>query len=141
MVIKISTNFSLQELTRTDTGLPNVPSSNVVARLRRLANNILEKLREKFGPFTPSSTFRSFSVNKKVGGGPNSQHLQGQASDIVIKGITSEVIFHWIIANLEYDQVIFESLKGDEWVHVSYVGPKANRKQAFRIIDGVVKGA
>jgi uncharacterized protein YcbK (DUF882 family) len=140
MSIKISPNFSLQELTRTDTGLPNIPSSNVVARLRRLALNILEKLREEFGPFTPTSTFRSFSVNKKVGGSPNSQHLQGQASDIVIRGVSSEVIFRWIIANLDYDQVIFESLKGVTWVHVSYVGPKANRKHAFRIIDGKVKG-
>lgn len=141
MTTSISKHFTLAELTRTSTGLPNKPSVRQIAMLRILAINILEPIRSRFGPFTPTSTFRSVAVNRRVGGKSTSQHIKGQATDIVIKGVKAKDVAKWIKNNLLYDQLIFESIGGKEWVHVSYVSPTQNRRQAFDIIEGVVKGA
>lgn len=47
----------------------------------------LQALRDIIGvPFTPNSAYRSEKHNKAIGGSPNSQHLQGRAFDIPIKG-------------------------------------------------------
>jgi zinc D-Ala-D-Ala carboxypeptidase len=141
MPTPLTPHFTLEELTKTSTGLPNKPSPLVIKRLTTLAQNILEPLRSRFGAFTPTSTFRGPAVNKRVGGSHNSQHLKGQATDVVIKGVKARDVAKWAKANLNYDQLIFESLKGTEWVHISYVSAKQNRKQAFDIVDNVVKGA
>ena len=54
----------------------------------------LQSFRELLGkPFTPNSAYRSLAHNTKVGGSPNSMHLQGRAFDIPIgNGITRKDI-------------------------------------------------
>lgn len=139
---RLTPHFTLQELTRTSTGLPNKPSTSAERALYALATNILEPIRAKFGAFTPTSAFRSTAVNKAVGGASTSSHLRGEAADIVIKGVPARTVATWCKKNIPvYDQLIFESIKGVEWVHISYSATNKNRKQAFDIVDGVVKGA
>ena len=42
----------------------------------------MEKIRERYGPFSPLSGYRDPLHNKSVGGASNSQHLYGNAADI-----------------------------------------------------------
>src|SRR5574344_82065 len=61
--------FSIEELTRTNTGLDNKPNDEQQANLIFLADNLLDKARELYRkPIRVTSGFRSLAVNKKVGG-------------------------------------------------------------------------
>ena len=76
-------NFTLNEMTKTNTGLPNeIPSFEVAFNLYDTAC-FLQKLRNLIGmPIVVTSGYRSESVNKAVGGAKNSAHLRGGAADI-----------------------------------------------------------
>ena len=63
-----SPNFSLAELTRTDTGLGNEPTGEAGDALVRLAVTLLEPMRAMVGPLRVNSGYRSPAVNKAVGG-------------------------------------------------------------------------
>ena len=75
--------FQFSELTATDTGLPNNPTSPV--HLANLANlwGYLNSLREELGqPIIVNSAFRTDAVNEQVGGAKCSYHKDGRAADI-----------------------------------------------------------
>jgi hypothetical protein len=126
--IAISAHLTLKELTRTDTGLTNIPDSIAIENLRAVAKNIYEPCRRHFGrPIYISSAYRSIEVNRAVGGTMNSQHLRGEALDLVPNvwgGLTNEELFCFIRDSLIFDQLIMEN----GWVHVSYSRVK-NRRQ------------
>ena len=75
--------FTFKELTHTDTGLSNHPSTwEHITNLLQL-EVILSSIREQFGePIIVNSAFRTPEVNKAVKGSENSYHLQGRAADI-----------------------------------------------------------
>jgi uncharacterized protein YcbK (DUF882 family) len=81
----ISEHFTLAELTRTGTGLSNVPDAESRAKLQILCDELLEPIRRILGnkPIRVNSGFRSPEVNKKIGGAKRSQHMKGEAADIV----------------------------------------------------------
>lgn len=65
-------------------GIKNTPSSEIVARMKYLVTNLLDPLRELYGyPILVSSGFRSPELNELVGGAKTSQHLKGEAADII----------------------------------------------------------
>ena len=109
----ITPHFSLEELTASDMadrmGLDNSPGEAEVRNLSSLCVNILEPIRENYGiPFSPSSCFRSSTLNDIVGGASNSQHVDGCAADIEISGVDNLELARWIEVNLSYDQLILE---------------------------------
>lgn len=58
---------------------------------------ILQHLRAHFGlPVTITSGYRTSMYNAKVGGSPNSQHVQGRAADIQIRGIEPQKIYDYM---------------------------------------------
>lgn len=136
--MKLTPNFSLEELTHSETakrlGLDNTPSEDVKANLTRLAR-LLEDIRRVLGrPIMVNSAYRSQEVNKAIGSKPTSQHCIGCAADIRVPGLTPDNIVKEILkTNLEYDQLIREF---DSWVHISIPNKFANkpRKQVL-IID------
>lgn len=74
--------FTFRELTRTGTGLDNVPDWESARNLRRLAY-FLDDVRKDFcGPIRVNSGYRSEAVNEAVGGVPGSAHTRGLAADI-----------------------------------------------------------
>jgi len=122
-------HFTFQELTVTNTGLPNVPNEEQKTNLTLLVDNVLGPLRELLGqPITVDSAFRSPEVNKKVGGAKTSQHLSGQAADIVC--FDNEKLFNLIKDNFPFDQLINEY--NFKWIHVSFSNIH-NRKQILVI--------
>ena len=105
-----STLFSLEELTTTNTGLSNVPGTTARANLERLANQVLEPLRERFGPILITSGYRSPAVNAAVGGVSNSDHLNGTAADLYAQdGTPATTLAAWLFdSSLPIEQVIVE---------------------------------
>ena len=126
-------NFSLAELTKTNTGLPNALPKHLEGNLRALAENVLQPARDALGAIEVTSCYRSPAVNKAVGGSKTSQHVQAQAADLKFSG-GNDVLFKWIARNLDFDQLIWEFGTDVEpaWVHVSYASN--NRKQKLKAV-------
>lgn len=128
----VSRHFSWAELTRTgSTELQQInrqEAEQYRAALTALATTILEPIRAKFGPLKVNSAFRGASVNAKAGGSKHSQHLKGEAADIVAPSVTVEELHRWIVteSGLPYGQCILEKTapaRPYSWVHVSLGEP------------------
>ena len=118
--MQLSEHFSLEEITRTSTGLPNEAPPRATDRLAELCASILEPVRAKWGPIRIDSGYRRREVNEKVGGAPGSQHCLGEAADIVPLEAGMDEVFDWIVrgSGLCFGQCIRED-KGSRWIHVS----------------------
>lgn len=133
----LSANFTIEEFERSQTairhGIPNRMTASDLDNARRLAERVLQPIRDQFGVTVVTSGYRSPEVNQRIGGARNSQHMTGQAADIRVPGMSNYDLAVWIRANLDYDQLILEAYTPGEvnsgWVHVSYVGPEENRKE------------
>ena len=126
--MKLSNNFSLKELTASQTaerkGISNNPSEDHMTNLKELCNNVLQKIRDHYGKVVSvSSGFRSPELCVAIGSSTTSQHASGQAADFEVPGIDNYDLATWIEANLNFDQLILECYtKGapnSGWVHCS----------------------
>jgi len=127
--MKLSKNFSLKEMTKSQTalrrGIDNEPGDEQEANLQQLCEQVLQKVRDHFGkPVTVNSGYRSPELNKAIGGSTTSDHCKGMAADIEIPGISNYEIADWIKENCEFRQLILEfytpGVPDSGWVHVSY---------------------
>jgi len=122
--IQFTKNFSLQELLLTSNRKFDLeqynPPNEVIENLRALCINILQPLRDALGtPVNINSGYRCPSLNTSIGGAKNSQHMTGQAADIVDLNHGNEFLFNKIKElDLPFDQMIDEF--DFRWVHVSY---------------------
>lgn len=110
------------------------PNQEIIDNLKALCEDILEPLREKINePILITSGYRCESLNNKVGGADTSQHMQGQAADIHINGLSIEDLFQYIKkSDLNFDQLIQEF---NNWVHISFnKNKKKQRNQVLRAI-------
>lgn len=129
----ISEHFSLNELTKTETGLDNDPDVESGAALVRLCNLVLESIRALLGvPLITHSAYRCEAVNRAVGGARNSAHMEGRACDFhPSNGMDIMVAFGRIKeSSIEFDKLIIEHKSGSWWIHVQIarVGSKARRE-------------
>lgn len=77
----LSDNFKVKEFACND-------GSDTVLISDKLVG-LLQKIRDHFGAaVTINSAYRTESYNKKIGGATKSQHVNGTAADIVVKGAT-----------------------------------------------------
>lgn len=133
----ISTHITYEEATRTNTGLKNIPNDIQLGKMKLIADKVFEPLRNHFNkPIGISSFFRSKEVNYKIGGVKTSQHLLGEAIDIIsINDLTNIEMGLWVFNNLKYDQLIFENIKDEDcgWIHISYTST-GNRQQTLVMI-------
>ena len=134
--MKLTSNFSLEELSHTDhREFDNTPPADVIPNLKRLAM-VLEQVRSLFNgsPVMVNSAYRSLEVNRAVGSSDHSQHRLGCAADIRIPNTPPDMVVQTIIkANIPYDQLLREF---DAWTHISVPTQEtaAPRKQVL-IID------
>jgi zinc D-Ala-D-Ala carboxypeptidase len=126
---QLSANFSLHELTKSETalrmGFDNTPGDAETEALRLLCEKVLQPVRDHYGKGVKvNSGFRSPESNAAVGGSKTSDHCKGQAADIEIPGVPNAELAQWIMDNLEYTQLILEfytpGIPDSGWVHVSY---------------------
>ena len=138
--MKLSDNFSLLELTKSQTaerkGINNTPSIEHQENLKSLCTHILQPVRDRFERVVSvSSGYRSEELCLAIGSKITSQHAKGQAADFEIFGLSNQELAIWIHENLDYDQLILEYWKKEDpnagWVHCSY-DIKVNRKQYLR---------
>ena len=111
MATKLTEHFTLEEMTASPTakklGIPNTPTAEHIENMRYCCEKILEPVRKHFGKaVTINSSYRAPKVNTAVGGSKTSQHVNGQAIDFEINGISNKIVADWIADNLEFDQVI-----------------------------------
>lgn len=124
--MKLTTNFTLDELTRSTTAqrlkLDNTPPAAVQWQLAKTAT-MLQRIRDAIKkPITVTSAYRSPAVNKAVGGRTSSDHCMGFAADIVVPGMTAYELAKAIEPKLidwGIGQLILEGIAGKQWVHVS----------------------
>ena len=127
--MKLTEHFDYEELISSDTaklgGIYNVPDDRQAACIALLAANVLEPARQEYGhPIEVTSGYRSERLNKVVGGKPNSQHMRGQAADLVCDDL--ERLYDIIHELGVYDQLLLESNGKSKWIHVSF-NPDGNR--------------
>jgi len=130
--MRISPHFHLEEFTRSETAqvkhISNTPTLSQIQNLTALCKQILEPIRRHFGkPTIITSGFRCPELNMAIGGSPNSQHLEGEAADFLVRDIPVVNVFEYLsMSPLPYDQIIYEKKGKTEWIHISY---KSNRQQ------------
>jgi hypothetical protein len=135
--MNLSRNFTLQELTKSDTairkGIDNNPNADQIEKLKALCENILQPVRVKV-----TSGFRSVELCEAIGSSARSQHAKAEAADFEVIGTDNAELFDWIKSNLSPDQLILEYYTPGEpnsgWIHCSWVAdqPRASFLHAYR---------
>lgn len=121
--MKLTPHFALEEFVVSREALvrkiDNTPPPEVLANLRELAQQ-LEGVRTKLGcPVVILSGYRCPELNKVVRGSKTSQHMTGEAADIIVPGYGSCAAVAARLVDspeVQFDQLIYEGT----WVHFSY---------------------
>ena len=133
--VTMTEGFNYNEFIHSDTAtknhIENVPSPDQIENGKALFENIVQPIRDRFGEVRITSAYRNQELNTLVGGVENSQHMTGQAVDIQTPTISRYDVAHWVIENLEFDQLIIEPT----WLHISYSRVK-NRKEVLKYYRG-----
>lgn len=126
----LSKNFTYEELTHSATAkrlkINNTPNDEEKGKLKKLAETILQPIREKYGrPLVVTSGFRCVKLNLAVGGVKSSQHCKGEAADI--RSVSDSVkdnkeLFDLVLQMIKNKEITVGQLideYGYNWVHVS----------------------
>ena len=140
--MKLSKNFSLKELTKSQTAMrndiDNSPNTEQIVNLTALCNCVLQPIRDEHGRVDINSGLRVLELNRKIGSSDKSQHVLGMAADIECPAVDNFELAKWIQNNLDFDQLILEFYTAGEptsgWVHVSYNRDGSNRKKAMTAV-------
>ena len=102
-------HFTIEEMTESSTAkakdIDNTPSQEILAKLQKLIEAILDPLREWYGkPIRVNSGYRCEALNEAIGGSKTSQHFQEKPQilqQVVKKRMKSystilRIIFHLI---------------------------------------------
>ena len=140
--MNLSRNFTLSELTKSDTairkGINNNPNAEQIEKLKALCENILQPVRDHFGRVKVTSGFRSEELCLAIGSSRNSLHARAEAADFEVLGTDNAELFDWIKNNLSPDQLILEYYTPGEpnsgWIHASWIDgtPRASYLHAYR---------
>jgi len=138
--MKLTEHFTLEEFEYSATaianGIDNRCPSTHIPNLQNLCKEVLEPLRQHVGiPVIISSGYRCPELNRMVGGVANSQHMMGEAADIVVDECASlKECFLFIQNNCRFDQLIIETKGNLRWIHVSLCRDDSrNRQHALSI--------
>ena len=156
--MRLSKNFTLNELTKSNTalrlGIDNEPSKEGIYKLRLLATELLQPIRERLSaPLRITSGYRSPQLSEAIGSSSNSQHCRYEAVDLqfVKRGNMDNLMIYQAVLDLDldFDQLILEFGNSTEyidpthpdWIHISWK-VSDNRKQvliAYKDIDNKTK--
>lgn len=124
--VRLSKNFTLREFIVSEVAEKNwihqqydIPLI-VLRNISDLVSHILQPLRDCTGIINISSGYRCEELNKLVGGASNSQHMRGQAVDVICSDVTPIIE---ALNYLPFDQFIVY----DSFFHISYNGVAPRR--------------
>lgn len=131
--MQITKNFSYEELINSATAkikkIDNTPNEEQKQNLIKLAKEILQPIRDKFNkPITITSGFRSEKLNKAVRGSKTSQHLKGEAVDIISSN--NKELWNLIVSMIKNNEIEVGQLineKNLSWIHISLPYNKKNQ--------------
>ena len=137
----LSKNFSLKELTQSQTALKNnidnEPNGSQIYNLKLLCSNILQPLRDYYeSPIKITSGYRSKTLCELIKSSSTSQHCanNGAAADFEIPGIDNKNVGSHIKNNFNFDQLILEYYDESDinsgWIHCSFKSAN-NRKESL----------
>ena len=136
----ITKNFKLEEFAKSETaqkrGIDNSIPAELIPNIKALCDNVLQPLRDAVGvPVKISSGYRCPALNKAVGGSATSQHMKGEAADIIIPSKKVGLQwFEWMRTHLTYNQLIWETnSRGGNWIHVGYKRTGKNKMQVLNM--------
>jgi len=145
--MKLSKNFSLQEMTKSQTalrkGIDNTPTPDKIEPLTLLCERVLQPVRDHFDrPVTITSGYRSPELCVAIGSKVTSQHTKGQAADFEVSGVSNMEVAQWVADNCEFDQLILECYTGGNtgWIHCSYVHEPRKELLTYDRQNGYRKG-
>jgi len=142
--MRLSRNLSLSEVIKSNTatrlGISNLPTKTHLRNLKQTAEKVFQPIRDHFGTaIYVSSGYRSKALNEAINGSKTSDHPRGRALDLDQDNrnttVSNRDIFDYALANLDFDQLIFEygTDSKPDWVHISYRGKEENRHQVLRV--------
>ena len=129
----ISKNFRMKEFTKSKTAtelkidngkVPEFVKNNI----KEMVFQVLQPLRDAIGkPIIIKSGYRCLKLNSAVGGVPTSQHVQGQAVDLKVNGMTPFEVAQVVLElHLPYDQMILYN----DFLHIS-IGTRDRRQLLY----------
>jgi len=133
-------NFRYREFTKSSIakrfGIKNIPNDSNWYNIELLVQNVLQPIRNEFGPIRITSGFRSVELCRKIGSSPNSNHTRGQAADIEPYDSSVQLvdIMKFVYDNLEYRELIAEYFP-DGWIHVAYRAGDNNKQLKLKDRD------
>jgi len=121
--MQLSPHFSYKEFIASEMaarhGINNEMPGDLITNARALCENVLEPARAALGPLRINSGYRCKALNSRIRGATHSQHVQGEAADIVplASGVSLGDLFRWLVSNdVPVDQCLHEF---GSWIHVS----------------------
>lgn len=119
--------FTLKELSKTNTGIPNELKGDDIRDANWFIDNILDRIRFEYGkPIHVNSGYRNSEVNTRVGGVKNSDHLSiGKvfACDITTGNkVDNKKLFDIILKMIKLGKINVKQLideKDFSWIHIS----------------------
>lgn len=139
---QLSKHFTLAELCRTGTGLPNDPNPSELEALRYLVAHVLQPLRDRCGRLRVSSGYRSPPVNAAVGGAKGSQHVRGEAADIIPLDITRDELWAVVVEAIRAGELpIDQAIRYDDapHVHLSATSRRRPRGELLERVQGAYR--
>ncbi len=148
----IAPNFRVYELCRSEIadrlGIDNpLPDDATLRAAVYLTREVMQRLRGKFGRFSPNSVYRSQALEQVIRRRPEgwistSPHTAGWACDLDIPGKSTLYLAQWAVEHLpEFDQVICECCDprrgpNSGWVHIALRPPGlgVNRRETESLI-------
>ncbi len=138
--IILTKNFLLREF-YVSTSHPDIAKKSVkfhedIFALKLLTIEILQKIRDQFGPLKILSGFRSEELNHAINGSKRSDHLFGSAADFVPISFDISQVYSWIAldSKLPYRQVILYPEEG--FIHISNNLPTMEVRHEALVKDG-----
>jgi zinc D-Ala-D-Ala carboxypeptidase len=129
----LTKNFSFHEFTKTnhvefiEANAEAAEHPAIIRNTRELCKTLLQPIRDHFGAaISINSGYRMPALNDAVGGSITSQHVDGEAADIRISGVSLKEIYdHVRSGKYMYGQLILEP----GWIHISIPRPYQELRQ------------
>ncbi len=142
---KLSENFTLEEFCKSTVakknGIKNEPTALAIMHMKDLCIKVLQPFRDYYKkPIIVTSGFRTYALNKLVGGVSSSVHPLGWAADLKpktgsIEDFASEFKKFLQENNINIDQMCFEHSKKDTWVHVGLYNSGGRQRNMYLDIE------